>query len=202
MIMAPPPRRIVVDQYGNKYYAAPVDARESAAPPSRRMEVDPYHERAATREPTMRPPRVEYHEDSPVQRMPPPPRRYIDASGYEVIEAPSYRREVSRRPVEMEYRPQFEEMGPPREHLPARSYSMRPEVIRREVPEGYVRHESIQPGPARVSQSRVREVSMARPEAVEERRYYSVAPQPRRYVEEEPMEVPQDSYAPRVYTRY
>jgi hypothetical protein len=31
--VAPPPRRIVLDQYGNKYYGAFVDARASAVPP-------------------------------------------------------------------------------------------------------------------------------------------------------------------------
>jgi hypothetical protein len=207
MLMAPPPRRIVVDQYGNKYYAAPVDARESAAPPpSRRIEVDPYYERAVTREPTMRAPRTEVYEEDPIQRMPPPPRRYMEAPGPEIIEPQPYRpREASRRPIEVEYRPQFEEMGPPREYLPSRAYSMRPEVVRREAPEGYVRHESTQPGSMRAPQSQYREVSIVRQEPVEERRYYSVAPQTRRYVEEEPVEMAQEAYAPeprRVYTRY
>jgi hypothetical protein len=81
---------------------------------------------------------------------------------------------------------------------------MRPEVVRREVPEGYVRHESIQPGTMRAPQPQYREVSIVRQEPVDERRYYSVAPQSRRYVEEEPIEV-QETYAPeprRVYTRY
>lgn len=202
VLMAPPPRRIVVDQYGNKYYAAPVDARESAAPPSssRRVEVDPYYERAITREPTMRTPRTQIFDE-----MPPPPRRYVEGPGPEMIEAQPYRpRELSRRPIEVEYRPQFEEMGPPREYVPSRAYSMRPEVVRREVPEGYVRHESIQPGSMRAPQPQYREVSVVRQEPTDDRRYYSAAPQPRRYVEEEPVEV-QEPFAPeprRVYTRY
>jgi hypothetical protein len=193
----PPPRRIVVDQYGNKYYAAPVDARESAAPPSRRIEVDPYYERAVTREPTMRAPaRSEIYEDELGQRMPPPPpRRYMEATEPELIEARPYRqREASRRPVEVEYRPQevierrpvpqFEEMGPP-QYMPSRAYSVRPEIARREVPEGYVRHESIAPGPIRASaQPRYREVSLAHQEPAE--RYAMAPPQSRRYVEEEP----------------
>lgn len=206
ILMAPPPRRIVVDQYGNKYYAAPVDARESVAPPSsRRIEVDPYFERAVTREPTMRAPRTEIYEEDSMQRMPPPPRRYLDASGSEVMEAPLYRqREASRRPVEVEYRPQYEEMAPPREYVPSRAYSMRPEVIRREAPEGYVRHESIQPGAMRAPQPQYREVSIVRQEPASDGRYYSVAPQTRRYVEEEPVELAQEPYAPepRRYTRY
>jgi hypothetical protein len=209
LLMAPPPRRIVVDQYGNKYYAAPVDARESVAPPlSRRLEADPYYERAVTREPTMRAPRAELYDDDPLQRMPPPPRRYVEGPGPEVIEAPPYRqREASRRPIEVEYRPQYEEMGPPREYVPSRAYSMRPEPVRREAPEGYIRHESIQPGSMRAPQPQpqYREVSIVRQEPIEERRYYSAAPQTRRYVEEEPVEVAQELYAPeprRVYTRY
>jgi hypothetical protein len=207
LLMAPPPRRIVIDQYGNKYYAAPVDARESVAPPpSRRIEVDPYYERAVTREPTMRVPRAELFDDDLVQRMPPPPRRYMEGPGPELIEAQPYRqREASRRPVEVEYRPQYEEMGPPREYVPSRAYSMRPEVVRREAPEGYVRHESIQPGSMRAPQPQYREVSIVRQEPVDERRYYSAAPQTRRYVEEEPVDVAQEPYAPeprRVYTRY
>lgn len=207
-LMAPPPRRIVVDQYGNKYYAAPVDARESMAPPSRRMEVDPYYERAITREPTMRAPaRTELHEEDVVQRMPPPPRRYVETAEPELIENPAYRhREPSRRPVEVEYRPmpQYEGMGPPREYAPPRAYSMRPEVVRREVAEGYTRHESVQPGAVRVSQPRYRGVSIVHQEPFDERRYIS-APQSRRYVEEGPIEVAQEPYLAeprRVYARY
>jgi hypothetical protein len=207
MLMAPPPRRIVVDQYGNKYYAAPVDARESVAPPTRRIEVDPYYERAVTREPTMRAPRTEMYEEDTMQRMPPPPRRYVEAQGPEIIEAQPYRqREASRRPVEVEYRPQYEEMGPPqREYVPSRAYSMRPEPVRREAPEAYIRHESIQPGSMRAPQPQYREVSIVRQEPIDDRRYYSAAPQARRYVEEEPVEIAQEPYAPeprRVYTRY
>lgn len=191
-----PPRRIVVDQYGNKYYAAPVDVRESAAPPSRRIEVDPYYERASTREPAIRvPARAEIYEDEIGQRMPPPPpRRYMEAAEPELIEARPYRqREASRRPIEVEYRPQevlerrpvpqFEEMGPP-QYMPSRAYSVRPEVVRREIPEGYVRHESIQPGSVRASaQPRYREVSLAHQEPSE--RYAMAPPQSRRYVEED-----------------
>lgn len=192
----PPPRRIVVDQYGNKYYAAPVDARESAVPPSRRIEVDPYYERAVTREPTMRAPtRPETYEDELGQRMPPPPpRRYMEAVEPELTEARPYRqREASRRPVEVEYRPQgvverrpvpqFEDMGPP-QYMPSRAYSVRPEAVRRELPEGYIRHESIQPGSIRASaQPRFREVSLAHQEPAE--RYAMAPPQSRRYVDEE-----------------
>ena len=209
MHMAPPPRRIVVDQYGNKYYAAPVEARESMAPPSRRAEVDPFYERAVTREPTMRAPaRADMYEEGGMQRMPmpPPPRRYVEAADVEMMESPYRQREASRRPAEVEYRavPQYEEMGPPREYPSARSYSMRPEVVRREIPEGYVRHESIQPAAVRASQPHYREVSVVHQEPFDERRYIS-GPPGRRYVEEGPMEVGPEAYAgePRhVYARY
>jgi len=176
-------------------------------PTTRQIEVDPYYERAVTREPTMRAPaRTEMYEEDVAQRMPPPPRRYVEASEAELIESPSYRsREASRRPVEIEYRPmpQYEEMGPPRDFAQPRAYSSRPEVIRREVPEGYVRHESVQPGSVRVSQPRYREVSIVHQEPFEERRYIS-APQTRRYVEEGGAEAAPESYPEprRVYARY
>ncbi|KAF1968099.1 hypothetical protein BU23DRAFT_558792 [Bimuria novae-zelandiae CBS 107.79] len=209
MTMAPPPRRIVVDQYGNKYYAAPVDARESVAPPSRRVEADPYYERAMTREPTLRAPaRAELYEEDGVQMMPPPPRRYMAASEADVVDSRAYRREVSRRPVESERGPyevierrpiaQYEEMGPPREYLPSRAYSVRPEIIRREVPEGYARHESLQPGHVRAAAPRLREVSVIHHEPSDDRRYAFATPQ-RRYVDEggldRPAEVVQERYA-------
>lgn len=197
IIMAPPPRRIVVDQYGNKYYAAPIDARESVAPPpSRRMEIDPFYERAVTREPTMRgPARTEIYEEDVQMMPPPPPRRYMEASDVEIMETRGYRpREASRRPVEIEYRgpeviergpsSQYEDLGRRREYMPSRGYSVRPEVIRREVAEGYVRHESMQPGHVRVPLAQHREVSIVQPEGVDERGYTFAAPQGRRYVEE------------------
>jgi len=52
-VMAPPPpRRIVMDQYGNKYYEAPrsSNVRSSAAPPSRYAEVEPAYERVPARQ--------------------------------------------------------------------------------------------------------------------------------------------------------
>ncbi|KAF2193233.1 hypothetical protein K469DRAFT_735188 [Zopfia rhizophila CBS 207.26] len=216
MIMAPP-RRIVVDQYGNKYYAAPVDVRESVAPPSRRIEAEPYFERALTREPTMRAPlRADPYEEDDAQRMPPPPpRRYVDPLDAEVIETrPMRQREISLRPVDADYpsarevierRPvvQYEEMGPPREYVPTRAYSVRPEVVRREVPGEYapVRHESVQPGYMTVAAPRYREVSAVHQDPYDDRpRYGYAAPsQGRRYADEgvveRPVEVAQEPYA-------
>lgn len=217
MVMAPPPRRIVVDQYGNKYYAAPVDARESVAPPSRRVEVDPYYERAVTREPTMRAPaRAELYDDDALQRMPPPPpRRYVEASDADVMETRPYRRDASLRPIEVEYRPQevmerrpvaqYEDLGPPREYVSTRAYSVRPEVVRREVD---VRHGSVQPSHLRVAAPHYREVSVVRQEPYDDRRYSFATPQSRLYVEEgaveRPVETAQDPFAAerRVSYRY
>ncbi|KAK7180479.1 hypothetical protein DPSP01_009983 [Paraphaeosphaeria sporulosa] len=209
MPMAPPRRSIVVDQYGNQYYAAPVETRASVAPSARRIEMDPYYERAMTREPVLRvPARTELYEEGDVQRMPPPPRRYADVSETELVDSRAYRREASHRPLEVEYRPhelmerrptaQYEEMGPPREYLPSRAYSVRPEVIRREVPEGYVRHESVQPGHVRVAAPRLRELSVIRHEPSDDRQYAFATPQ-RRYADESglerPVEVVQERYA-------
>jgi hypothetical protein len=205
-IMAPPPRRIVVDQYGQKYYAAPVDVRESVAPPSRR-EADPYYERAATREPTTRAPaRVELYEEDDQVRMPPPPaRRYVEAPEAEMLEGRPYRpREASHRPMEMEYslreasarRPviEYEEMGPPREYIPSRAYSVRPDIVRRDMPGDFtpVRHESVQPRYVSVAAPRYREVSVVHPEAYDERRYQVAPAQGRRYVDEGALERPVD----------
>ena len=56
-VMAPPPpRRIVMDQYGNKYYEAPrsSNVRSSAVPPSGYAEVEPAYERGPTRQAPIR----------------------------------------------------------------------------------------------------------------------------------------------------
>ncbi|KAF2502986.1 hypothetical protein BU16DRAFT_612563 [Lophium mytilinum] len=223
--MAPPPRQIVVDQYGNKYYASPVavDPRASMAPPSRRVEVDPY-ERAVTREPLMRAPvRIPdpYDDGDDHHRMPPPPlRRYVEPE-VEMIEPRSYRqRGFSMRPAEPEYLPMqeplpmerrpvaaYEEMGPPPREYASRSFSVRPEPpVRREAPGEYItRHESVQPGLARrvdPAPQRYREVSMVPVDpyaAGDDRRYAYAAPPPpqRRYLDEQdrPIEVAHDPYA-------
>lgn len=202
-MMAPPPRRIFVDELGNRYLAAPMDVRESMPPP-RRVEVDPYYERAVTREPMLRAPRG-YEEEGLM--MPPPPRRYVAAPDVEYVEARSYRqREASQRPVDVDYpargvaerRPmvQYEEMGPPREYIPSRGYSVRPEVVRREIPEEYapMRHESVAPRYVSVAAPRYRELSVAHAEP-------QTMPMPthgRRYAEEmagdRPVEVAQEPY--------
>ena len=220
--MGPPPRQVVVDQYGNKYYAAPtaMELRESVAPPSRRVDVEPYYERAITREPAVHAPaRVvdPYEEEEALQRMPPPlARRYVEQPDVEVVEPRSYRqREYSLRPAEAEYAPirevverrplvHYEEMAPPREYV-TRSFSVRPEVVRREAPNEYIttRHESVQPGYVRRADppvQRYQEVSVQGDPYVplDDRRYaYAPVPQQRRFVDdglERPIEVAQDPY--------
>lgn len=215
VVMAPPARRIVVDQFGNKYYAAPVNVRESVAP-SRRVEAEPYYERAVTREPVRAPAgmRTEVYEEDGIMRMPPPPpRRYVEVADPELVEARPYRhREASHRPMEVEYaarglverRPvmQYEEMGPPREYMPSRAFSMRPEGARREVAEGYpsMRHESVAPRYVSVAAPRYREVSVVHADRPDQHRYaFAAEPQERRYVEEEgrdrPMEAALEGYS-------
>lgn len=85
LAMAPPPRRIVVDQYGNRYYEAPVvaDRRASVAPAVRHIEADPYYERPAPRNAISRGPQyAEAFEDrNYVQRIGSPalaPARYVE----------------------------------------------------------------------------------------------------------------------------
>jgi hypothetical protein len=202
MMMAPPARRIVQDQFGNKYYAAPVDVRESVAP-LRRIEADAYYERAVTREPALRGgARTEVYEDNTVLRMPPPPtRRYVEVADGDIVDAQAYRqREASRRPMEAEYsgrsvverRPvQYEEMGPPREYMPSRAYSLRPETVRRELADEYVpmRQESVVPRQPRyisvAPPAGYREASVAHGEAHDDGRYAMATPiQSRRYVDD------------------
>ncbi|KAF2136782.1 uncharacterized protein K452DRAFT_292112 [Aplosporella prunicola CBS 121167] len=219
-IMAPPPapRRIVVDQHGNRFYAepAPMSMRTSVAPSTRRRVEDPMYERAPTREPTMRPVAraMEPYED---EGMAPPPRRYIEQPEVEVVDPRVYRqREYSMRPVEreeivpaqepIERRPvaRYEDMPPPPRDYITRSYSVRPEAVRREIPAEYVsRHGSVAPGREYVRREALpegyRAVSVVHGEPVpyEERRYASYVPQQsaRRYVDEQDMMEPaQEQY--------
>ncbi|KAK3044817.1 hypothetical protein LTS18_000273, partial [Coniosporium uncinatum] len=192
-LMAPPPRprSVVVDQYGNKYYAAPAgpDVRASMAPPSRRMQAEPYYERATTRAPTMR--IMDAQEEEGFHRMPPPPSRRVYADEYDP-EVPAQSvirstRQYSQRPPEpMRYQDEYdfveavsrrpppphfdEEMAPPpREYALPRSYSVRPEVVRRDEPP-LVRYGSVHPGYApQVPQRRYAdEMAMDRAEMIPE----------------------------------
>lgn len=123
-IMAPPPRprRIVVDQYGNRYYAEPAlpEMRASVAPSTRVRSgavEEMMYERSRTRAPTLQPAtRVVDYEDEGVQRMPPPQhRRFYDEMDLEPVDPHrGYRqRDYSMRPVEREALPPRDELGPP-----------------------------------------------------------------------------------------
>lgn len=223
-IMAPPPvpRRVVMDQYGNRYYAEPamVDRRASVAPAPRRAGEEVLYERARTREPTMRPvARVEpYEEDESSQRMlPPQPRRYVDQPELEIVEPhrPYRQREYSMRPgeplreelvpaqepLERHLPTRYEEMPPPRGEYIARAYSVRPDAVRREVPAEYMsRHGSVAPsgGYARRVEALppgYRAVSVVHEgDGFDERRYaYAPTHPARRYVDEpEIIEGPMD----------
>lgn len=135
-MMAPPPavpRRIVVDQYGNRYYAEQSisQPRASVAPVARHPDPEPGYERAPSRmagayQPPPQP--THYEPAEPIMAPPPPPVRhhahheqaveYIDSQGYRV-------REYSSRPAEpVRYShapkspvypqpPQFDHMPPP-----------------------------------------------------------------------------------------
>ncbi|KAK7611600.1 hypothetical protein JOL62DRAFT_500790, partial [Phyllosticta paracitricarpa] len=124
-MMAPPPRprRIVVDQYGNRYYAEPAapDMRASVAPPMRVRSgavEEMLYERSRTRAPTLQPvARAVEYEDEGVQRMPPPPqhrRFYDEAAELEPVDVHrGYRqRDYSMRPVDREPLAPRDDLGP------------------------------------------------------------------------------------------
>lgn len=97
-VMAPPARRpVVVDQYGNEYFDVQTQTavRHSVVPPTRRVEVEPFYQRTATREPTFRQSLREayaYDDANDYQRMPPPqPRRTTKVTQSEFITEPRQR---------------------------------------------------------------------------------------------------------------
>lgn len=101
----PPPRRVIVDQFGNRYYAAesaPAPSRASVAPVDRIAESQSMYERAPSRMSVAYapPPPQPLYEPMETRMAPPPPRRqeqpieYVDANGYRVT------REYSTRPAE------------------------------------------------------------------------------------------------------
>ncbi|KAI9726702.1 MAG: hypothetical protein M1834_008637 [Cirrosporium novae-zelandiae] len=85
-IMAPPPRRIVVDEYGNRYYeASPITRiRASVAPPERSGSVNPYYQPSLAQPSRQRAPSVvveSLDNRAYVHEMPPPrayERRYTE----------------------------------------------------------------------------------------------------------------------------
>jgi hypothetical protein len=135
-LMAPPPvapRRVVVDQYGNRYYAEQSisQPRASVAPVARHPEPELGYERAPSRmtgayQPPPQP--AHYEPAEPIMAPPPPPIRhhahqehdveYIDARGYRVREYSSRPGEpvrYSHAPKSPVYQPsaQFDHMPPP-----------------------------------------------------------------------------------------
>ncbi|EME86099.1 uncharacterized protein MYCFIDRAFT_210408 [Pseudocercospora fijiensis CIRAD86] len=154
--MPPPaalPRRIVVDQYGNRYYAADPEPGPSGAPVDRRA-PEPGYERAPSRMARAygSSNQAAIYEQADARMAPPPPRRqypdeqtvrYVDANGYPVQQ---YGTRAEVRYMEAPTSPLYQaaptsryDMAPPpappaREQTspvyapPARSYSVRPEA--------------------------------------------------------------------------
>lgn len=224
---AAPPRRIVVDQYGNRYYAAEAapPSRASVAPVARRPEPEISYERAPSRQSVAYiPQQPQYEPYNPADNgmpPPPPPRRqvvqepdveYIDAGGYRQRaystrpEQPVRYAEQPTSPV-YQYVPQQTQMPPPPPREPTspvyapRSYSVRPEAVRQEIPPGYVaRQASVAPVQyvryAEPAPPPMRAVSMVPGSGYGDhvqQRAYSYAPQPvQRYVDEHGTEVPME----------
>ena len=188
MPMAPPPRRIIVDEHGNKYYEAPVpDRRASAMPEVRYAPEMPRHvEQAPAIRASVRPENIRvYHDDGYARRLAspqppspqyvqyrasvqPPPRQTI----YEPPGGDDYRhRNDVVRVVERPQGRRVEEYHKPREGA-TRMQSVRPGDMQYDMPtERYHRVQTVQPeqhryidardGPAYVRE--VREVGV-RPE--------------------------------------
>jgi len=165
-----------------------------------------------------------YYEDDATQRMPPPPsRRLMEQPENEIVDYRGYRqRDYSLRPAEavpvreefmpppemIDRRPAstYQHVATPREYAP-RAYSVRPEVVRREVPaETVTRHESIQPGQyvrrVEAPTQAYEEFSARRGDYMPaEERGYSYAPQPQLvraadegYAPDRPADAFQDGY--------
>ncbi|CZT06168.1 uncharacterized protein RAG0_11976 [Rhynchosporium agropyri] len=155
--MAPPSQsmRIVIDEFGRKYY-------EPQPPASvRYREPEIIYERAPTRAVSSRNP-AEFEEDGVVYRRASPPvavpRRVVTQPEYASGPQPDFRqyrqREYSVRPTPMgppgeEYiqirsRQLTPEIAPRREYIP-RAASVFPEPVRYEIPREYARIQSVRP---------------------------------------------------------
>ncbi|CZR62260.1 uncharacterized protein PAC_12157 [Phialocephala subalpina] len=170
-VMRPPPQplRLVVDEYGRKFYE-PIPAtsmRQSVAPPIRYREPEVAYERAPVRAISGRAPIEVYEDEGVVYRRPSPalaaPRRVVTQPEYSTTSQPEYReyrqREYSVRPtgmappgeeyVQMRAAPERRQMShfeeAPREYI-RRAPSVHPEAVRYEVPREYVgRMQSVRP---------------------------------------------------------
>ncbi|KAK0293969.1 hypothetical protein LTS00_007308 [Friedmanniomyces endolithicus] len=126
----PPPRRIMVDHYGNRFYAAepvPTFTRPSVAPVERQSEPQPWYERAPSRmSMAYAPPPAPRYEPVDTGMAPPPtpmrPREqaveYVDANGYRVPEfntRPAETQRYAEAPTSPVYQqaPRHEQMAPP-----------------------------------------------------------------------------------------
>lgn len=173
LAMAPPPRRIVVDQYGTRYYEAPVvaDRRASVAPAVRHVEQDPYYERLAPRSAVSRGPQYaeSFADRDYVQRVVSPgpiSARYVEyypaprgerlatrhrelGNGDEEYQGGHDRVRIVEYP-EDRHVSNREEVVRPREGT-ARMHSVRPSAIQPELPrEPAMRVQSVRPEQDRV----------------------------------------------------
>ncbi|KAK3110488.1 hypothetical protein LTR53_015170 [Teratosphaeriaceae sp. CCFEE 6253] len=178
-IMAPPSKRIVVDQYGNRYYASepmPLSARASVAPLERQPEPQPGHDRAPSRTSLAYAPAPPARYEPVDSRMAPPPpvRReshaveYLDPNGYRVREYsthPGEARPYTQNPTSPVYQqpPRYEAMPPPAPPTPAQRTSP--------VYEAASRYEAMAPPPAPPAREQTSPVYQQAP------RSYSVHPQ-------------------------
>lgn len=168
-VMAPPQRRIVVDEHGNQYYESALP-KVQQLPPARHAKVDSYHEGPRVRNGSMRAASVvedSYGERRYVQEMPPPPptyRRVTDYARSVVPERRPYTREYDdKEPIMrsesvqvMDYPPRHhapyvDDHGLPREDV-IRVASVRPQHRQYEEPREMVqRVQSVRPGGREVS---------------------------------------------------
>ncbi|PWY89510.1 hypothetical protein BO94DRAFT_38554 [Aspergillus sclerotioniger CBS 115572] len=169
-VMAPPPRRIVVDEHGNQYYETlPAPRLQAMPPPSSRLpRSDVHDDRAPLRHASVRAASVledPYGGRRYVQDMPPPQAAYRRVTDY-ARPAPSERRPYGAALDEREPFPRsasvqvteygtrrppyLEEAELPRERI-VRMPSVRPPTSRYEDPQVIQRVESVRPGGRDVS---------------------------------------------------
>ncbi|KAJ5052381.1 uncharacterized protein L3040_002132 [Drepanopeziza brunnea f. sp. 'multigermtubi'] len=192
MPMAPPrhPMRIIVDEFGRKYYEPVPALRQSIAPPTSYREASVIYERPPIRAVSSRVP-AEYEREGVIYRASSPPlqRRVVTEPEYAIPAQPDYReyrqREYSIRPtlmgppgpeyVQVRGRPITPVEDMRREYV-QRAPSAYPEV-RYEIPREYARVQSVRPeAPPREYAASVRPEArreMAPPQA---QREYSVRP--------------------------
>lgn len=178
----PPARKIVVDQYGNRYYANEAEAELPPAPaprmsvaPQPRPELDSPYERAPSRATSVfyapRPAQGMFEDEGPLRMAPPPIRRVTMQPETEAPDYRSYRqRDYSRAPEPQYYR---EEAAPvyAREPMPP-------------PPPPAHRASAYPPDPA-ASGAYIPRAYSVRPEV-----------EPVRYVTRQPSMAPQAEYAP------